>query len=178
MENPDYVQFSSYWNDIIVTGLLPLILLCYMNLRVFVKIKVNINTYKFIYCIFNVFSLDYWINISSTVHCQFYLPNGQQIKGQLISEHIYAVLNLKFEMKMTKIYLKILLMKSSRNNFIFLPVFYLIMCLMKAPKNFEKIVILKIWELMRCQNSLRQTSPKILHLKMTVWISVLWRIYM
>ena len=49
--------------------------------------------YKFIYCIFNVFSLDYWINISSTVHCQFYLPNGQQIKGQLISEHIYAVLN-------------------------------------------------------------------------------------
>ena len=42
MENPDYVQFSSYWNDIIVTGLLPLILLCYMNLRVFVKIKVSI----------------------------------------------------------------------------------------------------------------------------------------
>ena len=48
MENPDYVQFSSYWNDIIVTGLLPLILLCYMNLRVFVKIKVIINTNSFI----------------------------------------------------------------------------------------------------------------------------------
>ena len=44
MENPDYVQFSSYWNDVIVTGLLPLILLCYMNLRVFVKIKVSINS--------------------------------------------------------------------------------------------------------------------------------------
>ena len=29
----------------------------------------------------------------------------------------------------------------------FLPVFYLIMCLMKAPKNFEKIPILKIWQL-------------------------------
>ena len=43
MENPDYVQFNSYWNDIIVTGLLPLVLLCYMNLRVFVKIKVRIN---------------------------------------------------------------------------------------------------------------------------------------
>ena len=41
MENPDYVQFNSYWNDIIVTGLLPLVLLCYMNLRVFVKIKVR-----------------------------------------------------------------------------------------------------------------------------------------
>ena len=43
MENPDYVQFNSYWNDIIVTGLLPLVLLCYMNLRVFVKIKVRID---------------------------------------------------------------------------------------------------------------------------------------
>ena len=41
MENPDYVLFSSYWNDIIVTGLLPLVLLCYLNLRVFIKIKVN-----------------------------------------------------------------------------------------------------------------------------------------
>ena len=41
MENPDYVLFSSYWNDIIVTGLLPLVLLCYLNLRVFIKIKVS-----------------------------------------------------------------------------------------------------------------------------------------
>ena len=38
-------------------------------------------------------------------------------------------------------------MKRSENNFIFLPAFYLIMCLMKAQKNFEKIAILKIWEL-------------------------------
>ena len=50
-------------------------------------------------------------------------------------------------MKMTKVYSKNLLMKSSRNNFIFLPVFYLIMCLMKASRNFEKIAILKILEL-------------------------------
>ena len=42
MENPDYVLFSSYWNDIIVTGLLPLVLLCYLNLRVFIKIKVSL----------------------------------------------------------------------------------------------------------------------------------------
>ena len=39
------------------------------------------------------------------------------------------------------------LVKSSENNFIFLPAFYLIMCLMKAPKNFEKIAILKTQEL-------------------------------
>ena len=34
--------------------------------------------------------------------------------------------------------------KKFNKNFIFLPVFYLTMCLMKAPKNFEKIPILKI----------------------------------
>ena len=48
-------------------------------------------------------------------------------------------------MKWTKVYSKILLMKSSRNNFIILPVFYLIRCFMKAPQNFGKIAILKIY---------------------------------
>ena len=52
-----------------------------------------------------------------------------------------------FEMKSTKLYSKMLLVKSSENNFIFLPAFYLIMCLMKASKNFGKIAILKILEL-------------------------------
>ena len=47
-------------------------------------------------------------------------------------------------MKMTKVYSKILLMKSSRNNFLFSPVFYLIMCLIEAPKNLAKVAILKI----------------------------------
>ena len=42
---------------------------------------------------------------------------------------------------------KIVLVKCSDNNFIFLPVFYLIMCFMKAQKNFGKITILKMWEL-------------------------------
>ena len=42
---------------------------------------------------------------------------------------------------------KNLISKSSRNRFIFLTVFYLIMCFMKASKNFGKISILKIWEL-------------------------------
>ena len=51
---------------------------------------------------------------------------------------------LCFETKMTKVSSKNLLMKNSKNNLIFLPVFYLIMCLMKAPKNFGKIAILKI----------------------------------
>ena len=48
---------------------------------------------------------------------------------------------------MTKDFLKKILMKSSRNKLIFPLVFYLIMRLMKAQKYFEKIVILKIREL-------------------------------
>ena len=48
------------------------------------------------------------------------------------------------EMKRTKVYSKNLLMKTI---LFFLPVFYLIKCLMKALKNFGKIAIFKIWEL-------------------------------
>ena len=40
--------------------------------------------------------------------------------------------------KVAKVYSKIVLMKSSDNYFIFLPAFYPIMCLMKAPKIFLK----------------------------------------
>ena len=39
------------------------------------------------------------------------------------------------------------LMKSSETVFIFLSAFYLIIWLMTSPKNFEKISILKIWQL-------------------------------
>ena len=48
---------------------------------------------------------------------------------------------------LTQLYSKILLEKSSENGFIFLPAFYLIMCLLKAKKNFENIAILKTREL-------------------------------
>ena len=44
----------------------------------------------------------------------------------------------------TKVSSEFLLMKSSENNFISLPAFYLIMWPMKASKNFEKVAILKI----------------------------------
>ena len=36
------------------------------------------------------------------------------------------------------------LVKTSENILVFLPAFYLIMWLMKSPKNFEKIALLKI----------------------------------
>ena len=49
--------------------------------------------------------------------------------------------------KVTKVNSKMLLMKSSKKDFVFLPAFYLVMCLMKAPKNFWEIVIVKAQEL-------------------------------
>ena len=48
---------------------------------------------------------------------------------------------------LTQQYSKILLVKSSEIDFIFLSAFYLIICLMKAKKNFEKIAIFKTQEL-------------------------------
>ena len=54
---------------------------------------------------------------------------------------------LRSEMNRTKVSHKILLIKSSGDHFIFLPVYYLIMWVMKTSKNFGKIAILKIWEL-------------------------------
>ena len=67
---------------------------------------------------------------------------------------------------MTKVFSKILLMKSSGSNFISLPAFYLINWVMKAPKifwqnnHFENI---RADFLKRCQNSHRQTSPETMH---------------
>ena len=123
---------------------------------------------------------------------------------------IYFILGwpkLCFETKSTKLYSKMLLVKSSENKFVFLPAFYLIMCFMKAPKNFGKRAILKIWELIFLGGVkthfklalkwciFRHEKINILgnivlllwiqlrfrhteHLKMTVWTSVLWKILM
>ena len=48
---------------------------------------------------------------------------------------------------MTQVNGKFLLIKSSKSDFIFLSAFYLIICLMKAKTNFEKIAIFKTQEL-------------------------------
>ena len=81
--------------------------------------------------------------------CLLFMLQRFLCKRRQCTQHlrVYNSHKLCFKMKMTKVYSKHLLMKSSRNNFIFLLAFYLIMCLMKAPKNFGKIAILKIWEL-------------------------------
>ena len=53
---------------------------------------------------------------------------------------------LRFDSKDTIYFIIFYQLKVQRINFIFFPAFYLIICLMKATKNFEKIAILKIWE--------------------------------
>ena len=42
-EDPMYVQFNAYWNELLVTGLLPLILLVIMNFRIYLKIRASSN---------------------------------------------------------------------------------------------------------------------------------------
>ena len=69
------------------------------------------------------------------------------LKFSWATDNFFFENKLCFETKMTKVYSRNLLMKWSKDNFIFLLVFHLIMCLMKAPKNFGKIAILKRWEL-------------------------------
>ena len=42
-EDPTYVQFNAYWNELLVTGLLPLISLVIMNFRIYLKIRASSN---------------------------------------------------------------------------------------------------------------------------------------
>ena len=68
--------------------------------------------------------------------------NFQKLNLYVLPQNILWV-----HVNVTKVISKKLLVKSSENYFIFVPAFYLIICLMKTPKNFEKIANLKIWEL-------------------------------
>jgi hypothetical protein len=39
MEDPVYIRFSSYWDELITTGILPLLALIYFNLRIYLKVR-------------------------------------------------------------------------------------------------------------------------------------------
>ena len=39
MEDPVYIQFSSYWDELLTTGAVPLIALIFFNLRMILKIR-------------------------------------------------------------------------------------------------------------------------------------------
>ena len=38
MEDPVYIRFSSYWDDLFTTGFLPLAILVFFNLRIYLKV--------------------------------------------------------------------------------------------------------------------------------------------
>ena len=38
MEDPVYIRFSSYWDELITTGILPIVSLIYFNLRIYLKV--------------------------------------------------------------------------------------------------------------------------------------------
>ena len=104
--------------------------------------------------------IEYTIRVNSFLkeHCYFYVPavilssyvyfhKLFVLKTQVYCKLFIIQPKLRSEMNRTKVSHKISLMKSSGNHFIFLPVFYLITWVMKALKNFGKIGILKLWEL-------------------------------
>ena len=39
LQDPIYIRFSSYWDDIVVTGLIPLLLLMYFHSKMYLKVK-------------------------------------------------------------------------------------------------------------------------------------------
>lgn len=41
MEDPNYIQFNSYWNELFATSALPLICLMYMNFKIYQKIRAS-----------------------------------------------------------------------------------------------------------------------------------------
>ena len=45
MEDPSYIWFTAYWDDLFITGLLPFSILIYLNARIYFKV---------LYCITSV----------------------------------------------------------------------------------------------------------------------------
>ena len=90
-----------------------------------------------------------WGNNHPTVYIIYSLGTSINVKVELEQAEHRGYLETKdwSEMKMTNVFSKISLVKSSKKFFIFLSVFYLTICLMKALKSFGKRGILKTWEL-------------------------------
>ena len=39
MENPAYIRFSSYWDEILISGVVPLVSLVFFNTRIYLKVS-------------------------------------------------------------------------------------------------------------------------------------------
>ena len=84
-----------------------------------------------------------WIGISTLIMNSF---NQIVHKMYLLLNKRYTQIDLKTGLAKRSQF-TFLFSKKFRKYFILLPAFYLIMWLMKSPKSFEKIAILKIWQL-------------------------------
>ena len=40
MEDPTYIWFTAYWDDLLATGFLPLLILIYLNSRIYLKVNI------------------------------------------------------------------------------------------------------------------------------------------
>ena len=41
MKTPTYIRFNAYWEEIAVTGVIPLFILIYLNLKIYLKVSVS-----------------------------------------------------------------------------------------------------------------------------------------
>jgi hypothetical protein len=41
MENTSYIRMNSYWNELVVSGIVPIVLLIYMNRKIHLKISAS-----------------------------------------------------------------------------------------------------------------------------------------
>ena len=41
MEDPTYICFTAYWDEIVVNGFLPFLILIYFNIRIYLKVKIR-----------------------------------------------------------------------------------------------------------------------------------------
>ena len=66
MENTAYIWANAYWDDLMITGFIPLLILIYFNLRIYLRVSyhkirsisaLSISTviYRYIFCIINYF---------------------------------------------------------------------------------------------------------------------------
>jgi hypothetical protein len=49
MENTDYIRMNSYWSELFVLGLVPIVLLAVMNLQIHKKIRASSRYNSFTY---------------------------------------------------------------------------------------------------------------------------------
>ena len=45
MENPAYIRFSSFWDEVLISGVVPLVLLVFFNINIYLKVMFPENTY-------------------------------------------------------------------------------------------------------------------------------------